>query len=59
MVLALYVDQSRWYDPSALYDPRYRSYYDQAYGWYNYDPEAYRRHDPYFAQQYSNRYITI
>lgn len=59
MVLDFYVDQNRWYDPNALYDPRYRSYYEQAYAWYNYDPEAYRRHDPYFGQQYSNRYIPM
>ncbi|TSK72006.1 Protein transport protein Sec16B [Bagarius yarrelli] len=50
-----YMDQNRWYDPNAVYDPRYRSYYDQAYGWYNYDAEAYRRSDPYYGQQYSNR----
>lgn len=56
LVLALYVDQNRWYDPNALYDPRYRSYYDQAYGWYNYDPGAYGRPDQYFSQQYANRY---
>uniref|UniRef100_A0A671QGA5 Protein transport protein sec16 n=1 Tax=Sinocyclocheilus anshuiensis TaxID=1608454 RepID=A0A671QGA5_9TELE len=24
--------RSRWYDPNAAYDPRYRAYYDQAYG---------------------------
>lgn len=56
LVLTLCVDQNRWYDPNTHYDPRYRSYYEQAYGWYNYDSEAYRRHDPYFSQQYSNRY---
>ncbi|XP_017347862.1 protein transport protein Sec16A isoform X2 [Ictalurus punctatus] len=50
-----YMDQNRWYDPNALYDPRYRSYYDQAYGWYNYDPGAYGRPDQYFSQQYANR----
>ncbi|XP_037401728.1 protein transport protein Sec16A isoform X2 [Pygocentrus nattereri] len=49
-----YADRSRWYDPSAVYDPRYRAYYDQAYSWYNYDPEAYRR-DPYYGQQYPSR----
>ncbi|XP_036444223.1 protein transport protein Sec16A isoform X3 [Colossoma macropomum] len=49
-----YADRSRWYDPSAVYDPRYRAYYDQAYSWYNYDPEAYRR-DPYYSQQYPSR----
>ncbi|KAI4904672.1 hypothetical protein NFI96_015770, partial [Prochilodus magdalenae] len=49
-----YTDRSRWYDPSGVYDPRYRAYYDQAYGWYNYDPEAYRR-DPYYSQQYPSR----
>ncbi|XP_046723502.1 protein transport protein Sec16A isoform X2 [Silurus meridionalis] len=50
-----FMDQNRWYDPNAMYDPRYRGYYDQTYGWYNYDPEAYGRADPYFSQQYSNR----
>ncbi|GAA6111688.1 protein transport protein Sec16A isoform X1, partial [Tachysurus ichikawai] len=54
-----YMDQNRWYDPNALYDPRYRSYYEQAYGWYNYDPEVYRRADPYFGQGYSNRYTSM
>ncbi|XP_072518719.1 protein transport protein Sec16A isoform X2 [Salminus brasiliensis] len=50
-----YADRSRWYDPNAAYDPRYRGYYDQAYNWYNYDPEAYRRADPYYGQQYPSR----
>ncbi|XP_026873511.2 protein transport protein Sec16A isoform X2 [Electrophorus electricus] len=50
-----YADQSRWYDPSAVYDPRYRAYYDQAYGWYNYNHEAYRTADPYYGQQYPSR----
>ncbi|XP_007256662.3 protein transport protein Sec16A isoform X1 [Astyanax mexicanus] len=50
-----YADRNRWYDPNAAYDPRYRGYYDQAYNWYNYDPEAYRRADPYYGQQYATR----
>ncbi|XP_030622990.1 protein transport protein Sec16A isoform X2 [Chanos chanos] len=50
-----YGDRSRWYDPNAAYDPRYRGYYDQSYNWYNYDAEAYRRGDPYYSQQYSSR----
>lgn len=56
LFLHVSVDQSRWYDPNAVYDPRYRSYYDQVYNWYNYDPEAYRRADPYYGQQYPSRY---
>ncbi|KTG12146.1 hypothetical protein cypCar_00025245 [Cyprinus carpio] len=39
-------DRSRWYDPNAAYDPRYRAYYDQAYGWYY--------GDAYYNQQYQN-----
>ncbi|XP_076836780.1 protein transport protein Sec16A isoform X2 [Brachyhypopomus gauderio] len=48
-----YADPSRWYDPSAVYDPRYRAYFDQAYWYYNQD--AYRRADPYYGQQYAGR----
>ncbi|KAA0719748.1 Protein transport protein [Triplophysa tibetana] len=50
-----YGDRSRWYDPNAAYDPRYKAYYDQTYGWYNYDMDAYRRGEAYYNQQYSNR----
>ncbi|XP_041095628.1 protein transport protein Sec16A-like isoform X3 [Polyodon spathula] len=48
-------DRSQWdrYDP-ASYDARYREYYDQQY-WYNYDPEAYRRREQYYSQQYPRR----
>ncbi|XP_065099779.1 protein transport protein Sec16A isoform X1 [Paramisgurnus dabryanus] len=45
-----YGDRSRWYDPNAAYDPRYRAYYDQLYGWYNYDLDAYRSYN----QQYNS-----
>ncbi|XP_058861155.1 protein transport protein Sec16A-like isoform X1 [Acipenser ruthenus] len=50
-----YGDRSQWdrYDP-ASYDPRYREYYEQQY-WYNYDPEAYRRREQYYSQQYPRR----
>ncbi|XP_058613565.1 protein transport protein Sec16A isoform X5 [Onychostoma macrolepis] len=41
-----YGDRSRWYDPNAAYDPRYRAYYDQTYGWYY--------GDAYYNQQYQN-----
>ncbi|KAA0719743.1 Protein transport protein [Triplophysa tibetana] len=34
---------------------RYKAYYDQTYGWYNYDMDAYRRGEAYYNQQYSNR----
>ncbi|XP_036384118.1 protein transport protein Sec16A isoform X2 [Megalops cyprinoides] len=49
-----YGDRSRWehYD-AAAYDPRYRSYYDPSYWYYN--PEAYGGRDPYYGQQYSSR----
>ncbi|KAG7477312.1 hypothetical protein MATL_G00092630 [Megalops atlanticus] len=49
-----YGDRSRWehYDATA-YDPRYRSYYDPSYWYYN--PEAYGGRDPYYGQQYSSR----
>ncbi|XP_048023517.1 protein transport protein Sec16A isoform X2 [Megalobrama amblycephala] len=46
-----YGDRSRWYDPNAAYDPRYKAYYDPTYGWY-YDIDGYRS---YYNQQYQNR----
>lgn len=48
----VYSDRSRWYDPNAAYDPRYKAYYDPTYGWY-YDIDGYRS---YYNQQYQNRY---
>ncbi|KAK7143113.1 hypothetical protein R3I93_014318 [Phoxinus phoxinus] len=49
-----YGDKSRWYDPNAAYDPRYKAYYDPTYGWY-YDIDGYRKGEAYYNQQYQNR----
>ncbi|XP_077050442.1 protein transport protein Sec16A isoform X3 [Siphateles boraxobius] len=49
-----YGDKSRWYDPNAAYDPRYKAYYDPTYGWY-YDLDGYRKGEAYYNQQYQNR----
>ncbi|XDV38236.1 hypothetical protein PO909_007686 [Leuciscus waleckii] len=49
-----YGDKSRWYDPNAAYDPRYKAYYDPTYGWY-YDVDGYRKGEAYYNQQYQNR----
>ncbi|XP_051533268.1 protein transport protein Sec16A-like isoform X1 [Myxocyprinus asiaticus] len=44
-----YGDRSWWYDPNAMYDPRY-------YSWpYGYDPDAGRRREVYDNPQYPNR----
>lgn len=49
----VFADKSRWYDPNAAYDPRYKAYYDPTYGWY-YDVD--RKGEAYYNQQYQNRY---